>query len=41
MMAKQELFKTKFKSWFLTKMGCFPVKRGAASEEAINIAIKI
>lgn len=39
MMAKQELFKTKFKSWFLTKMGCFPVKRGAASEEAINIAV--
>ncbi len=39
-MAKEELFKTKFKSWFMTNMGCFPVKRGPASEEAIQKAIQ-
>lgn len=39
MMAKHELFRTKFKNWFLTEMGCFPVKRGVASEEAITTAI--
>lgn len=40
-MAKDTLFNTKFKNWFLTKMGCFPVKRGAGSEEAINKAINL
>ena len=40
-MAKDTLFKTKFKNWFMTKMGCFPVKRGAASEQAINTAIDL
>lgn len=38
-MAKEELFNSKFKNWFMSKMGCFPVTRGAASEEAINKSI--
>ena len=40
-MAKEELFKTKFKNKFMREMGCFPVKRGAAGEEAINRALEI
>ena len=40
-MAKEALFNTKFKAWFMTKMGCFPVKYGPASEEAINRAIEL
>lgn len=40
-MAKDALFKTKFKNWFMTKMGCFPVKAGPASEQAINKAIEL
>lgn len=40
-MGKEELFKTKFKKEFLLAMGCFPVKRGAGSEEAIKKSIDI
>lgn len=40
-MAKDALFRTKFKNWFMTKMGCFPVKQGPASEQAINKAIEL
>lgn len=40
-MAKEELFKTKFKKGFMTAMGCFPVKRGAGGEEAIKKSIDI
>ena len=29
-MAKEELFKNKFISWFLRKLGAFPVSRGKA-----------
>lgn len=40
-MAKEELFNTKFKNWFMRAMGVFPVKRdSAASEEAIGVAIQ-
>lgn len=39
-MAKEELFNTKFKNWFMYSMGVFPVKRDSvASEEAVNIAV--
>lgn len=39
-MAKEELFNTKFKNWFMRAMGVFPVKRDSvASEEAIETAI--
>lgn len=40
-MAKEALFRTKFKNWFMRHIGCFPVKAGAASEEAINTAIDL
>lgn len=40
-MAKEELFKTKFKNEFMTAMGCFPVKRGAGGEEAVKKSIDI
>jgi len=39
-MAKEELFNTRFKNWFMRAVGVFPVKRDTASEEAINIAIE-
>lgn len=40
-MAKEELFNTKFKNWFMRAMGVFPVKRDSvASEEAINTAVE-
>ena len=40
-MAKEELFNTKFKNWFMRSMGVFPVKRDSvASEEAINTAVE-
>ena len=38
-MAKDALFRTKFKSWFMTSVGCFPVKAGPAREQAVNTAI--
>lgn len=40
-MGKEELFKTKFKKDFLLAMGCFPVKRGAKSEDAIIKSVEI
>lgn len=40
-MAKEALFRTKFKNWFMSNMGCFPVKPGPASEQAINKAIEL
>ncbi len=40
-MGKEELFNTKFKNWFMRSLAVFPVKRDAASEEAINKAIHI
>lgn len=40
-MGKEELFRTKFKKDFLLAMGCFPVKRGAKSEEGINQSVEI
>lgn len=40
-MAKEELFNTKFKNWFMRAVGVFPVKRDSvASEEAINTAVE-
>ena len=39
-MAKEELFNTKFKNWFMRAVGVFPVKRDTASEEAINVAVE-
>lgn len=38
-MAKEELFNTRFKNWFMRSVGVFPVKRDTASEEAINVAV--
>lgn len=36
--AKEELFKTKFKNWFMRQMGTFPVARGTGGKEAIDTA---
>ena len=35
-MAKEELFKNKFISWFIRKLGAFPVSRGKADTGAIR-----
>lgn len=35
-MAKEELFKNKFVSWFLRKLGAFPVSRGKADTGSIR-----
>ena len=35
-MAKEELFKSKFVSWFLRKLGAFPVSRGKADTGSIR-----
>lgn len=35
-MAKEELFKNKFLSWFLRKLGAFPVSRGKADTGSIR-----
>ncbi|MBQ1898310.1 MAG: 1-acyl-sn-glycerol-3-phosphate acyltransferase [Ruminococcus sp.] len=35
-MAKEELFKNKFISWFLRKLGAFPVSRGKADTGSIR-----
>ncbi|MBQ6336338.1 MAG: 1-acyl-sn-glycerol-3-phosphate acyltransferase [Ruminococcus sp.] len=35
-MAKEELFKNKFLSWFIRKLGAFPVSRGKADTGAIR-----
>ena len=35
-MAKEELFKNKFLSWFLRKLGAFPVGRGKADTSSIR-----
>lgn len=39
-MVKMELMNNKFKSWFWKKIGCFPVDRGKADTEALEIAEK-
>jgi 1-acyl-sn-glycerol-3-phosphate acyltransferase len=40
-MAKAELFKNPFASWFLTRMYAFPVKRGQGDTSAIDYGVKI
>ena len=40
LMAKKELFKNRFFSWFLSHLGAFPVKRGTADISAIKKALK-
>lgn len=35
-MAKEELFKNKLFGWFITKLGAFPVKRGAGDMSVID-----
>ena len=37
-MAKEELFKTKFKNYIFREVGCFPVKRGKGDTEALDAA---
>lgn len=40
-MAKEELFKNKLFGWFITKLGAFPVKRGAGDMQVIDDAVNI
>ena len=40
-MAKEELFKNKLFGWFITKLGAFPVKRGAGDMQVIDDSIGI
>lgn len=40
-MAKEELFKNKLFGWFITKLGAFPVKRGAGDMQVIDDAVSI
>ena len=40
-MAKEELFKNKLFGWFITKLGAFPVKRGAGDMQVIEDSIGI
>jgi 1-acyl-sn-glycerol-3-phosphate acyltransferase len=40
-MAKQELFRIPVISFFITKFGAFPVKRGAGDRAAIRTALKL
>jgi glycerol-3-phosphate dehydrogenase (NAD(P)+) len=37
-MAKQEMFRGRFRSWILNCMGAFPVRRGESDEEAMETA---
>jgi 1-acyl-sn-glycerol-3-phosphate acyltransferase len=39
-MVKEELFSGQLASWFFSKLGCFPVKRGSADLSAIKEAIR-
>ncbi len=39
-MAKEELFRSKFGNWFFRKVGVFPVTRGTGDVEAIEVANK-
>jgi 1-acyl-sn-glycerol-3-phosphate acyltransferase len=39
-MAKQELFKGRFLSWFFSALRCFPVKRGKADLSALKEAMR-
>jgi 1-acyl-sn-glycerol-3-phosphate acyltransferase len=39
-MVKEELFANRLSSWFFSKLGCFPVKRGSADLSAIKEAIR-
>lgn len=39
-MAKEELFRNKFFAWLITKLGAFPVKRGAKDLSAIDKALE-
>lgn len=40
-MAKAELFEKKFPAWVITKLGAFPVQRGAGDGKAINTAEEV
>ena len=40
-MAKEELFKNKLFGWFITKLGAFPVRRGAGDMQVIDDAVNI
>ena len=40
-MAKEELFKNRLFGWFITKLGAFPVKRGAGDMQVIDDSIAI
>lgn len=39
-MAKEELFRNKFFAWLITKLGAFPVKRGAKDLSTIDKALE-
>jgi 1-acyl-sn-glycerol-3-phosphate acyltransferase len=40
-MAKKELFKNKMVSWFIKKLGAFPINRGETDIKAIKTSIRI
>lgn len=40
-MAKEELFKNRLFGWFITKLGAFPVKRGAGDLKVIEDSVAI
>lgn len=40
-MAKKELFKNKILSWFIKKLGAFPINRGETDIKAIKTALRI
>ena len=39
-MAKESIFKNRFFGWFLTQLGCFPIKRNATDPSAIKEALR-
>jgi 1-acyl-sn-glycerol-3-phosphate acyltransferase len=39
-MAKEELFRNRFFAWFISKLGAFPVKRGAGDRAALKKALE-
>ncbi len=40
-MGKEELFKKKYISWFLKKLGAFPVSRGSGDTGAIDVSVEL
>lgn len=40
-MAKEELFRNRFFSWLITRLGAFPIRRGSADTKALDTAMEI